>query len=196
MEAHTFQRIISYVIDIIIVILVSTLLTTFIPKSNAYNKAIEKEKSIFEEYKDGNKTSSEYIDEMYEIRYIIDKETISVSLITLVVTFAYFSAFAYYMSGQTIGKKLMHIKVISSNGEDASYLQMTLRCLIFNGCLTSLICIIMLLFIRSNQYVYTVGLVEILQSIIEITSIIMVIARKDKKGIHDMIAKTKVIEIK
>ena len=196
MEAHTFQRIISYVIDIIIVILVSTLLTTFIPKSNAYNKAIEKEKAIFEEYKDGNKTSSEYIDEMYEIRYTIEKETISVSLITLVITFAYFSAFTYYMSGQTIGKKLMHIKVVASNGKDASYIQMILRCIIFNGCLTSLISIVMLFFIKSNQYVYTVGLVGIIQSIIEVSSIIMVIYRKDKKGLHDLVAGTKVIEIK
>lgn len=193
-EAHTFQRISAYVIDILIISLISLILTAWIPKSKAYEDAIKEESNIINQYTNNEISNREYIDKMYENRYIVDKESIMDTLISVVLMLGYFNAFQYYNKGQTIGKKIMHIKVVNKKGKEASYLQLLGRSLIIHGCFTSLLSVIILLFINSNQYAYTVGIIQMLQTIITIVAIIMVICRKDKKGIHDLICQTKVIE--
>ena len=192
-EAHTFERILAYILDIILISIIAALITFWIPKSKEYEKAVKDQEELSSLYSEKKIESSEYIDKMYEIRYTIDKENIIESLVVVVISLGYFGALTYYNKGQTLGKKLLHTKVVSNNGKEASYLQLIGRALINNGCITSLISIILLLFIKSNQYSYTVCVVGIIQSVILITSFLMIIIRKDKKGLHDLICGTKVV---
>lgn len=193
-EAHTFQRIVAYLIDTFIVALVLVLLTAWIPKSTQYKDAVKQEETLMNDYINKNINESEYIDKMYEAKYIEDKESICESLISVVLSLGYFVGITYYCKGQTLGKKAMHIKIVNEEGKEASYIQLFGRSLIHNGCLTSTISIIFLLFIKSNQYSYTVGVLGVMQSLIMISSTIMIICRKDKRGLHDLICRTKVIE--
>lgn len=192
--SQTIQRITAYILDTLIISIIAMLLTFWIPKSEAYNNALKKENELMSDVSTEKINDSNYIDELYEARYTIEKENMVESLIIIVINLGYFVGFAFYNKGQSIGKKIMHIRVVSKNGKDASYVQLFGRTLIIQGCLTSLLSVIMLLFIKSNQFVYTVGLLGLLQSIITIVSIIMIIFRKDKKGLHDLICNTKVIE--
>ena len=193
-EAHTFQRIIAYIVDIFIISIICFALTAGIPESKKYKDAQKESDALIDNYMDKKINESEYIDKLYETKYIMGKETIANSLIAIVISFAYFAGFAYYNKGQTFGKKLLHIKVVSKDGKEANYLQMMYRAMIHNGCLFSIISVIFLLFIKSNQYLYTVGIVEFIQSFIMICSIIMIICRQDKRGLHDFICGTKVVE--
>ena len=193
-EAHTFQRIAAYIIDIILISFLCTIVTIGLPQSEKAENAQKESNELIEKYTNKEINESEYIDKLYETKYTILKETILSSVISLVVTFGYFAAFAYYNKGQTLGKKLMHIKVVSKEEKEVSYLQMITRTMIFNGCLASLLSIILILFIKSNQYIYTIGALEFIQSALIMASAIMVICRKDKKGLHDLICGTKVVE--
>ena len=193
-EAHTFQRIGAYIIDILIVAFISVLLTMWIPKSEKYQKAVEEESTLISDYSDKKINESEYIDKMYEARYTIEKENLVESIVSLVLTFGYFATFAYYNNGQTLGKKLLKIKVVTNDGKEPSHFQFMGRSLIINGCLASLLSIILILIIKSNQYSYTIGIVSIVQSVIMFASLISVISRKDRRGIHDLISNTKVVE--
>lgn len=193
-EAHTLQRISAYVIDILIISFITVILTSWIPKSEAYKNAVEKQNNLMEDLNKEDVNQSDYIDELYETRYIIEKENIIETSIIVVINLGYFVGFAFYNKGQSLGKKLMHIRVVSNSGKDVSYLQLFGRTMIIHGCFTSIISIIFLLFIKSNQYIYTVGLIGIIQSIITIIAIVMMIVRKDKRGLHDLICNTKVVE--
>ena len=193
-EAHTFQRIVAYIIDIILLSLISSIITLGIPTSQKYKDALKESNALIDKYTSKEINESEYIDKLYETKYIMGKETLNITIISIVITFGYFAGFAYYNKGQTLGKKLLHTKVVSKNGDEASYLQMMSRAMILNGCLTQLLIVILLLFIKSNQYLYTIGVLELLQSTIMLASIIMIIYRKDKRGLHDYICGTKVIE--
>ncbi len=193
-NSHTFQRISAYFIDVFLITLISVILTIGIPNSKKYDNALKENDSLISDYVDNKITESEYIDRIYKTKYTMEKESITTSLISVVVTFAYFAGFAYYSKGQTLGKKLLRIKVVSKDGNEASYLKMMFRALIHNGCLTSILSIILILFIKSNQYMYTIGVLEMLQSVIMISSIIMIICRKDKKGLHDLVCGTTVVE--
>lgn len=193
-NAFTYQRVVSYLLDIIIVGIFSTLITFWIPETETYKNAIKNQKEYYEEYQNKEIEINEYVDKIYQTNYVLEKETAIQSIITIVITFAYFATFAYYNNGQTFGKKIMHIKVVNEDNKEVTHLQMILRTLIINECFLSSVSVIMLFFIKSNQYLYTVGLVSFIQSLIVIISLLMVIIRKDKKGLHDMLCKTKVVE--
>ena len=191
-NAFTYQRVVAYLIDIIIVGIITSLLTFWIPQSEKYESAIKEEEEYFELYTDKKIEINEYVDKVYETRYILEKETVFSSIVSIVITFAYFATFQYY-NGQTLGKKLMHIKVVSSDEKELTHLQLAIRALIINECFFGIVSTIMLFLIKSDQYLYTVGLVEFIQVIVVFISFLMVVVRKDKKGLHDILCKTKVV---
>lgn len=193
-EAHTFQRIVAFVVDVLLISLITSLLTFSIPQSEKYKKAAEEESTLLNEITSGKAESSEAIDKLYETRYVMEKETIPQTCISIVLTLGYFATFAFYNKGQTLGKKITHIKVVNNEGNEASHIQMFYRTAIIHGVIASIINNVLLLFIKSNQYSYTVGVVNIISSAIIMVSIFFVIFRKDKKGLHDIVCKTKVIE--
>ena len=187
-------RVAAYIIDVIIVSVIVSLLTFGIQKSRQYTETKNDMGRILSEYFDSKISMNEAADAAFENQYILDKEDVPNNLIELVITVGYFVLFAYYNKGQTFGKKLVHIRVISNDGEDANYSQLFGRALIINGCLSSIISLAIIGFIKPNQYVHTIGLIGLLQSIMIICTIIMVAKRKDGRGLHDIISKTRVIE--
>ena len=194
-NAFTYQRVAAYLVDIILIGILVTLLTFWIPESEKYKAAMKEKDEISDLYVNKEIDTNEYIDSMYAARYVIEKEIVVKSIITIVVTFAYFATFAYYNNGQTLGKKLLHIKVVNNDGKEVSHLQLALRTLIINEVFFSTVSVIMLFFIKSDQFFYTIGLVELVQSLVVIVALIMVMVRKDKKGLHDMLCQTKVVQV-
>ena len=195
MEAHLLQRICAYMVDVILVSLLISLTTSWIPASKKYEEAVEKEKALVERVNSGDIQLKDVYDEYFEINYTLDKERIIVSLLTTVVTLGYFATFAYYNDGKTLGKKLLHIKVASEDGEELTHQQMFLRTLIVHGSLSSIISMLLLSFISSSQYI-SVFVVQLLQSLLLVVTMLMIIFRKDKKGLHDLLFRTKVIKEK
>ena len=193
-NAHTFQRITAYMIDIILISFITVLITMGIPTSQKYKDAEKQSATLIEDYTKNKINEKEYLDKLNETRYIIGKEGIAISLVSVVITFGYFAGFTFYNKGQTLGKKLLHIKLVTKDDKEVSHLQTIARAMIHNSCLTSILSIIFLLFIKSSQYMYTVGVLELVQSIVMISSFIMIICRNDRRGIHDLICGTKVVQ--
>lgn len=193
-EAHTIQRIGAFVIDIILISFVLSLLTFSIPKSTKYKEAEKEQSALLDDFGDGKIGSSEMIDKLYETRYIMEKETIPQACISIVLTLGYFATFAFYNKGQTLGKKITHIKVVDNDGNETTHIQMIYRTTIIHGVFASIVNNIILLFIKANQYSYTVGIINIISSLVIFISMFCIIFRKDKKGLHDIVCKTKVVE--
>ena len=124
------------------------------------------------------------------------KENMIVTVINLLITVAYFATYAYYKNGQTIGKKLMHIKVESLDGKNPSHGTFIFRALFIYGVIASIISLIILQLIQADMYSYTVLVVETIQSILVFISALMITFRKDTRGLHDLIFKTKVVAVK
>lgn len=194
MVAHSFTRITSFLIDSIILSLLLSLLTFWVPQSNSYQKALEDERNLLNDYSENKIDFDTYFDKYIENQYLLEKESILITLVSSVLSIGYFGTFAYYNNGQTLGKKLLKIKVTSNSGKELKHTTYILRALILSGVLFSLISCVMLLFIKSNQYLYTVFPVSMVSSFITIVSALMIAFRKDKRAIHDLICDTKVIE--
>ncbi|MBR1385799.1 MAG: RDD family protein [Bacilli bacterium] len=194
-KAFSYQRIGAYLIDVLILSVILSLLTFWIPQSEKYKKAVEDEEKLIEKYANEEITEDELSEAYFNDRFIIEKETIIISVVSVILSIGYFGTFAYINNGQTLGKKLLGIKVSSSKKELTNY-DFIIRSLLINDGLSSIISIIFLLFITGGMYSYTVFVVETLQSIFVILSALFVVFRKDKLGLHDLICKTEVVQFR
>ena len=110
MVAHSFTRMISFLIDTIIVSLLLGLLTFWVPESKAYTEAMESQNDLLIEYSENKIDFNTFVDKNIQNQYIVDKESILSTLVFCVISIGYFGTFAYYNNGQTLGKKLLKIK--------------------------------------------------------------------------------------
>ncbi len=193
MPAQFSKRLFAYIIDIFIVLLVTNILTIFIPineKTQAYYKEME---VIQEKFYNQEIDTKEYITLTLEDNYNISKDTVLISLISIIVYIVYFGVYQVYNNGQTVGKKLMKIKLKAIDNGKLSINKVLSRTLIIYGIATNLTNIVLLLFIKKDLYLLISSMINALQSFIVIISVIMILFSSKKRGIHDIITKTEVI---
>lgn len=196
MKAYFLQRLVSYLIDFFIIIFIVTGITFFIPTSDTYKEAYKEANEISDLYFNGEISNSEYLSRYGDVSYTMAKETIVVTVINLVVTIAYFGSYSYYMNGQTIGKKIMKIRVVNKDNSNVGHGILIFRTAVIYGVIESIISLIILQFISSDMYLYAITPLEILQYIFVLISLFMIMFRKDGRGLHDILFKTKVVSLK
>ena len=100
------------------------------------------------------------------------------------------------MNGQTIGKKIMKIRVVNKDNSNVGHGILIFRTAVIYGVIESIISLIILQFISSNMYLYVITPLEFLQYAFVLISLFMIMFRKDGKGLHDILFKTKVVSLK
>ncbi len=189
----TIKRAFAYIIDLMIVLIISTLFSgieALNPYDEEYEEAMEKYQGIYTNTMDIKSLNS---DETVDILYDVSKYGLSISIINLVVTSLYFIVFQYINGGRTIGKRLMKIKVVSKNRDKLRFDQVLIRSLIINSILTSFILIMLLACTSKDVYLASNKYVQFIDMLFVFVSIIMILFRKDYRGLHDLVAKTEVI---
>ena len=130
-----------------------------------------------------------------EDTYDYQKENILQSGISVALTIAYFVVFQYMNKGQTIGKKLLKIKVVDKDTKKPiSILKGLLRSFIFLSILSGTLNILFLYILNRNSYYLSYGSLMLAEGIFILTSIIFVLYKKDGRGLHDIIANTSVVK--
>ena len=174
-----------------------------------YNKLIAKEKYqdiLISKYEDNKITKGEYKEIIEEINkefdkvasdyvYKLNKQGISNSIITLSCTLIYFGVIQYFLKGQTIGKKILKLKVISASDKKINIFNYLLRSLIVNDVLLNAIGIIFLAYASQKLYTSANNTIGMIISIVEAIIIFLVLTREDKRGLHDLLFNTKVISL-
>ena len=193
MPAQFNKRFFAYIIDIFIVLVIANLITMFIPiseKTQDYYKELQTtQKKMYDKEID----VKEYTDIVLEDNYNISKGTVLISLTSIIIYILYFVVYQVYNNGQTVGKKLMKIKVKSITDESLSINTMLFRALIIYGIATNIINLILILLLKKALYLSTSNTISIIQSLIVIISVFMILFSKQKRGIHDIITKTEVV---
>lgn len=203
MNANFSKRFAAYFIDIIIINIICSLVLAVIPTSNSYKNLNESFNSIAQKYgeKITNDTENiditiyeDYIEEVAPISYQMERESFISNIIIIIIYVLYYVLYQFKNSGQTIGKKLMKIKVEKENGT-LHINDLIFRSFIINSVLSSLIYIILLFTTKNLNYLYATEVVSIIFGLITIISGFMCIIRKDNKTLQDYITKTKVVEV-
>lgn len=193
MPAQFNRRFFAYIIDIFIVLVIANLITMFIPiseKTQDYYKELQTtQKKMYDKEID----VKEYTDIVLEDNYNISKGTVLISLTSIIIYILYFVVYQVYNNGQTVGKKLMKIKVKSITDESLSINTMLFRALIIYGIAANIINLILILLLKKELYLSISNTISIIQSLIVIISVFMILFSKQKRGIHDIITKTEVV---
>lgn len=186
-----WKRFLAFIIDSIIISFVCALIAVPFLDSNKVTKLSNDTKSIVEDYTNDKISIEEYTDQVNNIEYQLSKEMGLYSLLMLVVGISYYGIYQYKTS-KTLGKKLMHIKLDSNDGE-LTLNQVLFRCLIINCLIFSFIELVFLVFANSSIYLVASSTLHMIYYFILISSFFMITFRKDKRGLHDVICNTKVV---
>lgn len=193
MKASFGKRLLAFIIDSIIVTLVFTLLTIFIPESKNVETLNNQISEVSEKYLGEEITEIEYFNQYGILAHSLDKEMFLSSLLNFVLLIGAFVIIPYYNKGQTIGKKLLKIKLVKDEGE-LSVNDLIIRNVITNGFGYTLIGLTIMFLVSDNVYFITISILTFIQFLLVIISAFMVLYRHDKKGLQDIICKTSVIE--
>lgn len=190
------KRLLAYFIDIIILSLILTFVGLFIPSNsnlvNLNNELI----SINNNFMNQEIDAITFINQYSNIGYSIGRELFLSNLISVVIGIVYFIVFPLYNGGQSIGKKVIGLKIVSVDDSDVSSNSLLIRYLLMESIGTTIISMCLIFVIKDFYYILCDSILSFLQFLVVIISAFMVIYRRDKRSLPDLIAGTKVIEVK
>lgn len=193
-KALFIQRFAAFILDVFIVSMVASMIAYPFLDMNSIDKLSESSTQIVEDYMKQEISIEEYTNESISVSYEMARKQGILSLITIFLNILYFVVFQIKNDGQTIGKKLLKIKVSSNDGNQLTMNQMIFRSLIINSILIDMVNFCVLLFTNQMAYFYGVGILSMIQFIIIAASGFMVMFSEKRQGIHDLIAHTDVVK--
>ena len=135
----------------------------------------------------------EYNEQFVEINYKLQKDNIWINAISCGLYVAYFVIFAFLNRGQTLGKKLFKLKVVSKDENKICIGKILVRSLLIYGILSSLYATVFVNIFNAKVFNTGSVILSYIETFFICVSFFMVLYRKDKRGFHDMIAGTNVI---
>ena len=194
----SLKSIIAYIIDILIVTIFTTLagrIEFLNPRMDDYNKTYEQYVKLTEKYNNKKVKQKEYEKQMIDINYRLNKENLSNGIITISSLVLYFGIIQWLLKGQTVGKKILKLKVTSNEDKKINILNYLIRTIILNNIIFRIAIMVGPYFMNKNIYYNYSSILSLCESIIESAILLMVVMRKDNRGLHDIIAGTKVISL-
>lgn len=190
------KRIMAYALDILIISMLASIITMVFPKNDEYDTNFNELKIITEKYQKEEINQEEYYALYDNINYKLTKNSIEMTIIIIAISLLYFVLLNYYNNGMTIGKKLMKIRIVSANDKELTINKYLLRSLIINSILANLVSVILLLSLSKEKYILYNNKISTLFTVLYVLCFIFMIYRNDGRGLHELIAGTKVIDIK
>ena len=173
--------------------------TSLIKEANNYTNIFKdnyKEELSNEDYDKINKKIDKLYNNTYkEIYYKMEKNSIMYNIIYLVVVILYFVGFNKYTNGQTLGKKLMRLKIVNNNdsNKDVPVWSYIVRLIILYQPILYITKLIGVSLMDISMYYTVTNYVYTFQSYLEMIVIATMSIRIDGRGLQDMLAKTRVV---
>ena len=189
------KRVFAYIIDMIIVYLISAIILA-IP---AINYDTEEYMDYYKEYTkiitSTEEMTDEVIEKQNELTYKMTYLSKNSLIIQAITTFGYFGIAAYLMKGQTLGKKLQRIRVVSNDDKEMNQHLFILRSVILTNLIPQIASIIAIFTLKQNNWITVETIIGYISLAMSLALIIVLIFRNDERSLHDLICKTKVIEV-
>ena len=195
-KPYIYKRVIAFIIDTLIVTILSGILTIIFTNNEKYNEDNKKLLELTEKITQEKVNQEEYMQEFKEINYNLTKDSLDVTIITIGVTIVYFTVMCYFCHGITLGKYILKIKVTSANDKPLNIFNYFLRSLIINSVLSNIVTIVLINTLSKESYINISGRIGDVFTILMVVSFIMMMYRDDGRGLHDFLGNTKVVSIK
>lgn len=191
MKTTLVKRIIAFLLDLSCLVIVFLIFKMFENPVEIFENKID---ILNENYMVKNISLKEYFSEVAFLYKSIYLSNIHIIFLNIVYIFCYFVLLPYYNNGQTIGKKVIGIKVKGMANQNPKLNQLFIRSIMTSG-LLYLIFLILFLFLPFNYFI-SISIIACLQCSLIIITILMIFVRKDRRGLHDIISKTRVLNVR
>ena len=195
-KPYVYKRVIAYVIDLIIVTLISGMLSIVLTDNNKYNQDAEKLFELTSKIASKEIDAEEYYREYDELNYTLTKDSIDVTIITIGVSIVYFVVLTYFCHGITLGKYIMKLKIVSANGKDLNILNYFLRSLLIDLLLSHASSIILINILSKEDFIKYYSKISNVFTVLLLVSFIIIMYRDDGRGIEDFMGNTKIVNMK
>jgi len=174
-----------------------------------YNKLLKLDnkylKLLKEKYEDKKLTEEEYnevieslnlkykdVDTNYSYKLL--KYSLIPTIVNLMCVMLYFIVIQFYFGGQTLGKKILKLKVISNNDKKLNIVNFLIRSLLVNELFINVLNVIFLLVLSKGNYLVYNKIIYVITYILEMAILFTIVFDKNNRGLHDYISNTKVVE--
>lgn len=192
------KRVVAYIIDYFVITLISTALVyiplinprydEYVETTNAYNE-------ILQDYYDREIDANELSEQTRDLSYELNSNGYVYTIGNIVIIFLYFGVFVYFTKGQTLGKKIMGIRIVSNKNRELKLHNYLIRAFILNGVILNLLTLIAICF-KESTYLTIYTAASNFDMILTIIIFLMVLFYKEGRGLHDILAGTKVVDIR
>ncbi len=193
-KASLLKRLLAYLIDIILILMIIILIEAILPKNSNIEILNQELNQTTDEYFNKQIDFSIYFNQTALIFRDLDKARIMYSVINAILIFIYFIFIPYFFDGKTLGKKILKIKTIRNDKEYLSLKNLVVKNMIDTGLMYMLLSLALIYILPGTSYFTFTLFLSIFQVCLIIASFIMIIKRKDKRGLNDILSGTKVIE--
>lgn len=195
-KPYFLRRAIAYLIDIVIVMLLSGIISTIFIKNDNYKNESQKLLELTSKYTSGEITKEEYSKEFDNINYYLTKDSAGTTIVTVSVSLAYYVILCFYCGGITLGKYIMKLGIVSANDKKINLGNFLLRSLLVNLVLSNIASISLVLLLNKDSFIAIYPKVSNALTLLLLASLIFMMYREDGRGLHDLIANTKVVSTK
>ena len=193
-----FKRCGAYIIDLIIVTVIAVIVSNICSpryQLDNYNKSFNKLIELTKKYEDEEIKEKEYQKEYRKLSYDLDKNSTTTSFVLLGCMIGYFGIFQYSQDGKTLGKRLFKLQVVKNNDGELNIGHYLLRSIVLYNILFSVAKLILLYCLKQSTYMNYRDILFNVQSIIQLIILLSIFISKERRGLHDYIAGTKVIDL-
>ena len=190
------RRTIAYIIDLLIVTLLVGILSTILIKDNNYVNESQKLMQLYQSYAQGEITREAYNKEYESIDYYFTKDSVGVNIINVSISLIYFVGLCFYCGGVTLGKRIMRLKIVSSKDKELHLGNYLVRGLFINLILSKLLEILMVTTLNKETFTVIHSRFGNVLSIFVLATVVVMMYRDDGRGVHDLLAGTKIISTK
>lgn len=196
----TLKRVMAYLMDFLFI----TILVSLIVNIKFINPYLDNYRKTYDEYNELitdvnedklNVESSEYKTKIVELTYDLNKYRVISASISSILFLGYFGVLQYFLNGQTLGKKIMKIKVTSVSDKKLTILNFLTRSVILNNILFSIILIVGVYVFNKNNYYNLSLIITYIELLVMSLIVLMIVLRKDNRGLHELITNTKVVAV-
>lgn len=193
-----FKRIGAYLIDFLVITLINMIITkmSFInPKYDEYVEVSAKYNEMLTDYYDKKINIDEFNSKVNDISYDMNKSGYVYIISDMVVIILYFGVGNYFLKGQTLGKRVMNLQIVSVKNKPLKIYNYLIRCILLNGVIMNIITLIAVCFNKSTYYkIYSTG--SNINLYLMIIIFLSIMFSRNGRGLHDLISGTKVINTK
>lgn len=190
------ERIKAYFIDLLVILVIYSFVNYLLPQSDNYKKYKAEENELQEKFNHQEISTSEYIEKYEIIYYKVNNERKVSSACYLILLLLYFVIMPYFLNGQTLGLFVSKLRVERFTDGKLHLYQFFIRNVIIVGLGYTFLNTILIYFLDEKSYYKTVTCVLFIQIILLFLSYIMVIRKREKRGLHEILSDTEVVSLR